>query len=165
MSKMDYGDGWDRINKMDKMMDINKLTETIIRCAYQVHKTLGSGFLEKVYENALRIEMELAGLKAQQQTPVPVYYRDHLVGEYFVDLLVEDRVILEIKAVQQLAKEHEVQLVHYLTATGIEDGLLINFGPSVEVKRKFRTYKPRAKAPVKPDNNPLNPINIVNPVE
>jgi len=123
--------------------DINKLTETVIGCAYRVHQALGSGFLEKVYENALRIELELAGVKVRQQAPVPVHYRDRLVGEYFADLMVEGRVIVEIKAVQQLAKEHEVQLVHYLTATGIEDGLLINFGSSVEVKRKFRTYKPK----------------------
>ena len=122
-------------------MDINKLTEKIIGCAYRVHNTLGPGFLEKVYENALLIELQEEKLKAKQQEPIKVFYRDHVVGEYFSDLFVEDCLIIEIKAVQKLSKEHEVQLVHYLNATGIENGLLINFGPSVEVKRKFKYYK------------------------
>ncbi|MGC9084101.1 MAG: GxxExxY protein [Anaerolineae bacterium] len=128
---------------LDAYEEVNKITETIIGCAYRVHQTLGHGFLEKVYENALRIELEEAGLQVQQQVPVQVWYRGRPVGDYFADLLVEGRVIVEIKAVRELAKEHEVQLVHYLTATGIEDGLLINFGPSVEIKRKFRTFIPR----------------------
>ncbi len=123
-------------------MEINKLTEIIIGCVYAVHNTLGSGFLEKVYENALRMELEAAGVAVRQQAPVPVHYKGRLVGEYFADLIVADRVIIEIKAVQNLAREHEVQLVHYLTATGIDDGLLINFGASAEVKRKYRTYRP-----------------------
>jgi len=76
-----------------------------------------------------------------QQHPVPVHYREQLVGDFFADLLVEGRVLIELKAVRQLGKDHQVQLVNYLTATGIEDGLLINFGPTVEVKRKFTTYK------------------------
>ncbi|MDW8069017.1 MAG: GxxExxY protein [Anaerolineae bacterium] len=128
---------------LDTCSQVYKITETIIGCAYRVHQTLGPGFLEKVYENALRIELQEAGLNVQQQVPIQVWYRGHPVGEYFADLLVEGRVIVEIKAVRELTKEHEVQLVHYLTATGIEDGLLINFGPSVEVKRKFRTFIPR----------------------
>jgi GxxExxY protein len=128
---------------LDAYEEVNKITETIIGCAYRVYQTLGHGFLEKVYENALRIELEEAGLQVQQQVPIQVWYRGRPVGDYFADLLVEGRVIVEIKAVRELAKEHEVQLVHYLTATGIEDGLLINFGPSVEIKRKFRTFIPR----------------------
>ncbi|MCS7179383.1 MAG: GxxExxY protein [Anaerolineae bacterium] len=128
---------------LDTCSQVYKITETIIGCAYRLHQTLGPGFLEKVYENALRIELQEAGLNVQQQVPIQVWYRGHPVGEYFADLLVEGRVIVEIKAVRELTKEHEVQLVHYLTATGIEDGLLINFGPSVEVKRKFRTFIPR----------------------
>jgi len=122
-------------------MDINALTEKIIGCAYRVHNALGSGFLEKVYENAMRIELEEARLQVEQQTPVPVYYRERAVGDFYTDLLVEKRVIIELKAVRELAKEHEVQLVNYLQATGIENGLLINFGPSVRVKRKFKTYR------------------------
>ena len=121
-------------------MEINALTERVIGCAYKVHNELGPGFLEKVYENALRIELVEAGLAAAQQHPVPVRYRGQLVGDFYADLIVESRVIIELKAVQNLAKEHEVQLVNYLAATGINDGLLINFGASVEVKRKFRKY-------------------------
>ena len=91
----------------------------------------------------MRIELAEAGLTAAQQHPIPVVYHGEVVGDYFADLIVEDRLIVELKAVQNTAKEHEVQLVHYLTATRIDDGLLINFGPSVVVKRKFRTYKPK----------------------
>ena len=123
------------------IMDINALTERIIGCAYAVHKALGPGFLEKVYENSLRIELDEAGLVVEQQQPVPVCYRKQVVGDFYADLIVEGRVIVELKAVQSVAKEHEVQLVNYLTATGIDDGLLSNFGSSVDVKRKFRKYK------------------------
>ena len=122
-------------------MHIDKLTETVIGCAYRVHNELGAGFLEKVYENALRVELADSGLAVKQQHPIPVTYRGQLVGDFYADLLIPDRLIVELKAVQNLAKEHEVQLVNYLTATGIDDGLLINFGASVEVKRKFRKYK------------------------
>ena len=122
-------------------MEINALTERIIGCAYAVHNELGSGFLEKVYENALRIELNAAGLAAEQQHPIPVRYHGQLVGDFFADLMLKGQVIVEVKAVQNLAKEHEVQLVNYLAATGIEDGLLINFGPPVEVRRKFKEYR------------------------
>ena len=91
----------------------------------------------------MRIELAEAGLTAAQQHPIPVVYHGEIVGDYFADLIVEDRLIVELKAVQNVAKEHEVQLVHYLAATRIDDGLLINFGSSVDVKRKFRTYKPK----------------------
>jgi len=120
------------------------LTQKIIGCAYRVHNTLGPGFLEKVYENALRIELEKQGLRVRQQEPISVKYDGHVVGEYYVDLWVDERVVVELKAAQTLVKEHEVQLVNYLTATSIDSGLLLNFGPSVQVKRKFREYKPRA---------------------
>lgn len=124
------------------------LTNTIIGCAFQVHNTLGAGFLEKVYENALRIELTKRGLKVKQQEPITVHYDEQVVGEFYADLCVEDRVIVELKAVRSLDKAHEVQLGNYLTATGIDTGLLINFGPSVQVKRKFRQHKP--KHPVNP---------------
>jgi len=124
------------------MIEINKLSELIIGCAYKVHRELGSGFLEKVYENALRLELQEAGLSVRQQTSIPVRYKGHVVGEYFADLIIDERIIIEIKAVQNLIKEHEVQLVHYLTATGVGDGLLINFGASVQVKHKYRLYHP-----------------------
>ena len=128
-------------------MQINELTEKVIGCAYRVHNELGAGFLEKVYENALRIELAEAGLTAKQQHPIPVMYHGQLVGDFCADLMMEDRLIIELKAVQKLAREHEVQLVNYLTATGIDDGLLINFGPSVEVKRKFRKYTEQGQDP------------------
>ena len=124
-------------------MTDDDLTQKIIGCAYKVHNTLGPGFLEKVYENALRIELEKLGLRVRQQEPINVECEGHLVGEYYADLWVNERVVIELKAAQTLAKEHEVQLVNYLTATGVNDGLLINFGPSVQVRRKFREYKPK----------------------
>lgn len=116
------------------------LTKRIIACAYKVHNSLGSGFLEKVYENAMMIELNEAGLQAEQQKNIPVYYSNQLVGDYFADIIVEDQVVLELKAVENLAKIHEVQLVNYLKGTGNEIGLLINFGTSVKVKRKYKNY-------------------------
>jgi GxxExxY protein len=124
-------------------MTDDALTQQIIGCAYKVHNTLGPGFLEKVYENALRIELEKLGLRVKQQEPINVTYDGQLIGEYYADLWINERVVVELKAVQALVKEHEVQLVNYLTAAGVNDGLLINFGPSVQVKRKFREYKPK----------------------
>jgi len=123
-------------------MDASEIIETIIGCAYRVHNELGSGFLEKVYENAMALELAESGLRVKQQEPVPVYFRQKIVGEYFADLLVEDRILVELKAVRSIISEHEVQLVNYLTATGKEDGLLINFSSSVQVKRKYRQYRP-----------------------
>jgi GxxExxY protein len=117
--------------------------KAVIGCAYKVHNTLGPGFLEKVYENALRIELAKQGLQVAQRVPIKVHYEGQVVGEYFADLFVESKVIVELKAVQALNKVHEVQLVNYLTATETDIGLLINFGPSVNVKRKHREYKPK----------------------
>ena len=124
-------------------MTDDDLTQKIIGCAYKVHNTLGPGFLEKVYENALRIALEKLGLRVKQQEPISVEYEGQVVGEYYADLWVDERVVVELKAAQALAKEHEVQLVNYLTATRIDLGLLLNFGSSVQVKRKFREYKPK----------------------
>jgi len=112
------------------------LTEEIIKAAYKVHNALGFGFLEKVYQNALMIELKRMGLKVTSEMPIKIYYRNEIVGEYIADIIVEDKVILELKAVKDLAEIHEVQLVNYLKVTGIEVGLLINFGHSVQVKRK-----------------------------
>ena len=123
----------------------DEITDRIIGCCFKVHRILGSGFLEKVYENALMIELEKCGLRARQQVPMAVNYEGRTVGEYFADIVVEDRVVCELKAAEALSKEHEVQLVHYLTATGIEIGLLINFGRSVTVRRKYRGYRPGHK--------------------
>ena len=125
-------------------MEDDDLTGRIIGCAYTVHNKLGPSFLERVYENALRIELEKQGMRVRQQEPIKVSYDGQVVGEYYADLWIEDRVVIELKAAQTLVKLHEVQLVNYLTATGIDCGLLLNFGRSVEVKRKFREYKPKA---------------------
>lgn len=123
---------------------ISKLTEKIIGCCYSVHNVLGAGFLEKVYENALAIELRDQGIPVRQQSPIPVYYKGQVVGEFFSDMDVMEEVIVELKAVQSLTKEHEVQLVNYLTATGRDIGLLINFGDSVQIKRKYRQYRHNA---------------------
>ena len=118
-----------------------ELTKKIIGCAYTVHNTLGAGFLEKVYEQALMLELKVSGLVVESQVPLSVIYRDQIVGEYYADLIVEDKVICELKAVDVLKKAHEVQLVNYLVATGMDVGVLINFGDSVTVRRKYREYK------------------------
>ena len=124
-------------------MKDDDLTHKIIGCAYKVHNVLGPGFLEKVYENSLRIELERLGLEVKQQEPINVLYDGQVVGEYYADLWVDERVVIELKAAQVLVKRHEVQLVNYLAATGIDCGLLLNFGSSVVVKRKFREYRPK----------------------
>lgn len=126
-----------------KMKLINKeLTETIIGAAYKVHRTLGAGFTEKVYENALVLEIAKQGLMAKQQEPISVYYDGNPVGNYIADVIIENKVICEIKAVDALIRQHEVQLVNYLTATGIDTGLLLNFGSSVTLRRKFKKSNP-----------------------
>jgi GxxExxY protein len=124
-------------------MVLDEDTDRIIACCFKVHKVLGAGFLEKVYENAVMLELEKMGLSARQQAPISVAYEGRIVGDYFADILVNERVICELKACDFLSKDHEVQLVNYLTATGFEVGLLVNFGKSVTVRRKYRTYKPK----------------------
>ncbi len=124
-------------------MEHSELTERIIRCAYDVFNTLGAGFLESVYERSLLIELHHAGLHATPQVPLSVYYREECVGQFFADILVNRLVIIELKAGESLSKAHEIQLVNYLTATGMPVGLLINFGPEkVEVRRKVRQLNP-----------------------
>ena len=114
-----------------------KLTDAIICCFYTVYNTLGFGFLEKVYENALLAEFAHRDIAAMAQSPISVFYGNKLVGEYFADILVEQAVIVEIKAVKNLVPEHEAQLLNYLKATDIEVGLLLNFGPQPQVKRRY----------------------------
>ena len=114
------------------------ITEKIIGAAYKVANTLGAGFLEKVYENALAIELNKSGLSVKQQYSLPVYYEDQLVGNYFADLLVEDSVIVELKAVRELVPEFSAQVINYLKAARINTGLLINFGKQkIEIKRLY----------------------------
>lgn len=114
----------------------SEITERIIKAVYSVFASLGSGFLEKVYENALMLEIAQEGLLAQQQVPLSVRYRNQIVGEFFADILVNSTVIVELKAVEALHPIHEVQLVNYLKATDLEVGLLINFGPKIEIRRR-----------------------------
>lgn len=115
-----------------------ELTELVIGAAFTVHNTLGPGFLEKVYENELVVELQQLGLFVEAQVPIPVTYKGVPVGDFVADLFVESCLLIELKAVEQIHPKHEAQLVNYLTATGIDIGLLINFGSSVSVKRKYR---------------------------
>jgi len=117
-------------------MKHEELTEKIIKCFYVVYNRLGYGFLESVYEKAMLIELKRAGLKAVRQFPISVSYRNQNVGEFFADVLVEDKVILELKTTKKIDKDHEYQLINYLRATKIEIGLLFNFGRTPEFKRK-----------------------------
>jgi GxxExxY protein len=126
-------------------MEYRELTEKIIGCAMKVHQALGSGFLESVYQKALVHELCKAGLAVECEKAIQVFYDSVIVGDFYADLLIEGIVIVEIKSVQALVAAHEVQLVNYLTATGIEVGLLLNFSaPSLEFKRKTRTYHPKS---------------------
>ena len=113
------------------------LTEKNILCFYKVYNKLGYGFLEKVYENSLKFELESKGLSVISQKPIKVYYREKLVGEYFADLIVEDTVILELKTNKFLGPEDDAQILNYLKATDYEIGLILNFGKKPEVRRKI----------------------------
>jgi len=113
-----------------------ELTDKIIGCMYDVYNKLGYGFLEKVYENALIIKLRQLGLEVVQQAPVNVYFEGSLVGEYIADLIVDGRVIIEVKAVSALSQIHEVQLVNYLKGTGMQVGLLVNFGEKLKIVRR-----------------------------
>lgn len=115
---------------------LNQITEKIIGAFFAVHSRLGPGFLEKVYENALAIELSKAGLKSEQQKPVKVFYREQIVGEFFADVLVEEKILVELKAVKNLADAHFAQCLNYLKATKLPVGFLVNFGEaSVKFKR------------------------------
>ena len=123
-------------------MEYEDITRKIIGAAYQVYNKLGFGFLESVYKKAMIIELSKDNLKVEAEKPLSVYYDGQIVGDFYVDLFVEEAVIVELKSVQNLNKEHEVQLVNYLNGLNKEIGLLINFGPSgVEVKRKYRKFR------------------------
>jgi GxxExxY protein len=117
------------------------ITQKILRAYFNVYNNLGYGFLEKVYENAMMIELENKCLKATNQQPIKVTYQDKIIGEYKTDIIVEDKVIVELKAVTGLSEIHEVQLLNYLKATNIEVGLLLNFGHKPEYARKVFSKK------------------------
>ena len=117
-------------------MNINDVTYAINGAVFEVNRVLGSGFLEKVYENALLVELRKRGLRAEVQVPIKVKYKGEVVGDYFADLVVEDQVIVELKVVEQLDNIHEAQLINYLKATGMKVGLLVNFRHTkAEIKR------------------------------
>jgi GxxExxY protein len=117
-------------------MDLNELTYLINGAIFEVNRILGPGFLEKVYENSLLMELRARGLKAVAQHPINIRYKDQIVGEYFADLLVEDQVIIELKTVDRIEKIHEAQILNYLKATGIKVGLLVNFkSTKADIKR------------------------------
>ena len=116
-----------------------KETDEIIVAFYEVYNSLGYGFLERVYQNALYQELMRRGFKCEAQHKIKVYFKGHEVGEYFADLLVNGHIILELKAVDSICNEHELQLINYLKATEIEVGLLLNFGEKPQVRRKLFT--------------------------
>lgn len=118
-----------------------ELTHEIIKAFYEVHKILGFGFLEQVYQNALYKELCHTGMKVECQKEILVHYKSELVGRYIADMIINDSIILELKAVQALKVEHEWQLINYLKATGLEVGLVLNFGHSAEFRRKVLTSK------------------------
>lgn len=125
-------------------MDVEMLVKTVIECSKNIRRHLGPGYLESVYKNAMLVELNKNGLSYEIEKPINVYYDDVLVGEFKADIVVEKVLILELKAVQSLHMAHEIQLVNYLTATGVDDGLLINFGSEeLQFKRKFRVYRKR----------------------
>ena len=113
-----------------------EITEKIIKSYFKVYNTLGYGFLEKVYENAMAIELRKNGLEVKCQHPITVLYESEIVGEYFADIIVNGIVVIELKAAKEISEEHECQLINYLKATNIELGLLMNFGKEAEYKRK-----------------------------
>lgn len=123
-------------------MEYEELTHKIIGAAYKVFNTLGFGFLENIYKKAMIIELVKNNLKVEAEKPLKVYYDNQIVGDFYIDLYIEDKIIVELKSVETLVKQHEVQLVNYLQGLQKDIGLLINFGTSgVEVKRKYRTVK------------------------
>ncbi|MDH7552955.1 MAG: GxxExxY protein [Spirochaetota bacterium] len=141
-------------------MKYESLTEQILGCAFEVINELGSGFLESVYEKAMLIVLKEKGLSVVNQFPVHVYFRNNMVGVFYADLFVENKVIVELKAVKSILPEHKAQVINYLKGTGIEVGLLLNFGSQ---KLEFnRLYLPESTNPDNSDNlvNPDNPVKV-----
>lgn len=116
-----------------------ELTDKVIQIFYQVYNELGFGFLEKVYQNAFYYELIRQGFQCEAQKQIKVHYKDKIVGEYYADIVVDNVLILELKAVETLIEEHEFQLINYLKATNMEIGLLFNFGKKPEFRRKIFT--------------------------
>ncbi|EGN57969.1 hypothetical protein PRBRB14_16310 [Hallella multisaccharivorax DSM 17128] len=122
--------------------NVELLIKKIIQCIYNVRGVLPPGFLEKIYKNALYIELKEQGMPVETEVPINVVYKNHIVGSYKADMIVNKNIIIELKATQHLTLDNEVQLVNYLTALNIENGLLVNFGSDkIEIKRKYKTYR------------------------
>ena len=137
---------------------LNKISEKIIGCAFTVSNTLGSGFLEKVYQNALVIELLNEGLEVEKEKAITIFYQGKIVGEYFADILVNQQIIIETKAVQSLNEIHQAQLLNYLKATKLPLGLLINFGtPKVQIKRMLNDINSHIWTQIK---NPCSSASI-----
>jgi hypothetical protein len=132
------------LNQSDNTMDTERLIKLIINTAYEVRSHLVAGYLESVYKKALLLELEDAGLKVEDEVELPVLYKGHVIGDFRADIIVEECVIIELKAVAHLLPAHEIQLVNYLTIAEIDNGLLINFGAAerLEIKCKYRVYNP-----------------------
>ena len=144
---------------MEKDLAQFELTERIIGAFFKVYNSLGYGFLEKVYENALLLTLRKMGLNAESQVPINVFYEGKVVGEYFADILVNECVILEIKAVERLTDAHHAQLINYLRATGVTVGILFNFGPEAQFSRRAFTHQPkRGQAGASKISNPRGSI-------
>ena len=122
--------------KADSNLLFAETTDKIISCAYDVHNKLGFGFSEKVYENAMMIKLSQKQLPSIQQAPINVHFEEQLVGEYFADIFVDNKIVVELKAVSLLSKAHEAQLINYLKATNVKVGLLINFGEKLKIVRR-----------------------------
>ena len=133
-----YADFYDSLwlIMIEENFKYSELSKSIIKAFYNVYNKLGYGFLERVYENAMMIELKKIGLNAEKQKAISVYYDDEQVGEYFADIIVDNKIIVELKAAESLCPEYECQLVNYLKATGIEVGLLFNFGKKPDLKRR-----------------------------
>ena len=139
-------------------MEKAALTEKIIGCAMRIHQSLGPGYLESVYQNALLIELKKAAIEAVKNHRIPVYYEGEQVGDFVADVIVDNCVILELKATQEIHDAHEAQLVNYLQSTGLEIGLILNFGAaSLQIKRKHKSYRPKSSLPGNPEN-PVHPV-------
>lgn len=127
---------WTQINADNQDFKYKGLTEKIIKLFYMVYNKLGYGFLERVYGNGMILELRKEGISVISQFPIKVRYDNEIIGEYFADMLIDNKIIIEIKASKNLLEEHEAQLLNYLKATDIEVGLLLNFGPEPEIRRK-----------------------------
>lgn len=135
-------------------MTMQELTQAVIGIAMEIHRTLGPGFNESVYHCCLEIELAAAGIDFESKVPIDVFYKGKLVGKFEADmilLLIDQRLLIELKSCEAILKSHEAQTVNYLTATNIDDGLILNLGsPSLGIRHKYRLYRPRAAKDVEP---------------